>query len=151
MVVWSHLVYISCISFVSGRLAVVQADSVSQSARNASIIGSGMVVLFGPFVGLVASAYYGRYRTLYASIWFMWSGTLAIAFLLVINGLLLEAHQTWLYSGVVIAEVVYFIGFTAFAVNSVPFGLDQMPDASGEQITAGSTEAVNVIQCTARL
>ncbi len=51
---------------------------------------------------------------------------------------LLKAHQSNLgiYSGVVIAKVAYFIGFTTFAVNSVPFGLDQMPDPSGEQITA---------------
>ncbi len=83
-----------------------------------------------------SAAYYGRFRTLYASFWFMWSGILALAFLLVMNNLLLEAYHLWVFSGVVIAEVVYFIGFTAFTVNSVSFGLDQMPDGSGEQITA---------------
>ncbi len=135
VVAWSHLVYISCTSFLFSSFAQLQV--VTKSVSTASIIGSGMFVLsLGPFVGLVASAYYGRYRTLYASFWFMWSGIFGIAFLLVTNNLLLETYQPWVFSGVVIAEVVYFIGFTAFTVNSVPFGLDQMPDGSGEQITA---------------
>ncbi len=115
MVAWSHLVYISCISLVFERFALLQV--VSESVAHTFSIGSSMVVLLRPFAGLVASAYYGRYRTVYASFWFMWSGSIAIVFLLVINGLLLEAHQSWIYSGVVIAEVVYFIGFTAFAVT----------------------------------
>ncbi len=35
----------------------------SKSVTHTSTIGSGSVVLLGPFAGLVASGHYGRYRT----------------------------------------------------------------------------------------
>ncbi len=89
MVAWSHLVYTS---IVSEKFAVLQI--ASKSVTHTSIIGSSTVALLGPVAGLVASDHYGRYRTLYSSFWFMWSGTLATAFLLVMDGVLLEAHQT---------------------------------------------------------
>ncbi len=45
--------------------------------------------------------------------------------------------QQLLYDfGIVTAQVVTYLGFVLLIVNSVPFGLDQMPDASAKQIAA---------------
>ncbi len=71
------------------------------------------------------------------SFWFMCSGTLATAFLLVMDGVLLEAHQSNLgifrsgdCQGGILHRIYYFCS------QLCPFGLDKMPDPSGEQITA---------------
>ncbi len=133
MTVWTHLVFASFVRLTAAHLYIAQSSNTQASSA-----GLGVVALLGPFAGLIASAYFGRYKTLYASLWLMWSGLMAITVILVLHSVLpdSEAQQTVAFSGVVIAEVVYFIGFTGFSVNSVPFGLDQMPDASGEQICA---------------
>ncbi len=52
--------YTSVIIIVSGKSARLQI--ASKSVTHTSIIGSGSVVLLGPFAGLVASDHYGRYR-----------------------------------------------------------------------------------------
>ncbi len=130
--VWAQLVFASFARITSERPAHLHTD------KEAYYTGLVVVTLLGPFAGLVASSYFGRYKTLYASLWIMWSGSIAIAIILVLHSVLpdSDAQQTVAFSGVVIAEAVYFIGFTGFSVNSVPFGLDQMPDASGDQICA---------------
>ncbi len=134
VIVWTHLAYASFGRLFSERAAHLHSDSVSEDFS----VGFGVVTLLGPLAGLVASSYFGRYKTLYASLWIMWIGSIAIAAILVLHSVLpdSDAQQIVAFSGVVIAEVVYFIGFTGFSVNSVPFGLDQMPDASGDQICA---------------
>ncbi len=135
MTVWTHLVYASFANLISERPTNLH---IVENTTDASSVGTGVVTLLGPLAGLIASAYFGRYKTLYASLWLMWSGLMAITVILVLHSVLpdSESLQTVAFSGVVIAEVVYFIGFTGFSVNSLPFGLDQMPDASGDQICA---------------
>lgn len=127
--VWTFLVYLSHSTLVGHHLP-------GNSAALAECIGYGIVALVGPVAGLISSAYYGRFKLVYASFWFMWIGIISMLILLIALGLLPDTHSNWQYFGLVLGEVLYFIGLTLFAVISIPFGLDQMPDASGEQISA---------------
>ncbi len=101
-----------------------------------AVVAIAAVILIGPFAGLFASIYFGRYKVMCASLWLMWTGKTAIVAVLILQRFFPMTEQILYYSGTLIAEVTDFAGLALILVNSVPFGLDQMPDASGERISA---------------
>ncbi len=99
-----------------------------------------VVVLAGPIAGLLASTYFGRYKTLYSGLWLMWAGSVVTVVVFILLWLFPPAGSydelTLWFSVLSIAAAGYSAGLTLFLVTAVPFGLDQMPDASGDQIKA---------------
>lgn len=114
-----------------------------------------------PIAGWLADAYFGRYRTIHASLWFMWVG-----FLLLFISVSAElAHPDgWVrslafYFVFPIAALCINCGLAGFHANIIPFGLDQMPSASAKEISAfvhwyywtraiGTGIIIGILSCT---
>ncbi len=96
-----------------------------------AISGTTIIFLIGPLAGLVATVYCGRYRVVSWSLWIIWIGNIATVPMLILQRLYPAIQDVLIDFGVVIAETVICFGMVVFLVNCVPFGLDQMPDASG--------------------
>ena len=113
-----------------------------------------------PVAGWLADAYLGRYRTIHASLWFLWVGFMLL-FISVSTEL---AHGGWVralafYFVFPIAFLCINCGLAGFHANVIPFGLDQMPSASAKEISAfihwyywtraiGTGVVITILSCT---
>ncbi len=91
-----------------------------------------------PFAGWLADVYFGRYRVIYAGLWLMWVGTVLGTLVLAVQYTICnyDSVRQAVLAVDILAAILVTTGFASFVVNSVQFGMDQMPDASGEQISA---------------
>ncbi len=69
-------------------------------------------------------------------LWLMWIGSIATVTILILQGLLMEHNYTVVSVSLFLPVIIANLGIFTFIVNSISFGLDQMPEASAEQITA---------------
>ncbi len=93
-----------------------------------------------PLAGWLADVYFGRYKVMRVGLWLMWIGGLAGSISIVLLSQCDHVHGSMF---VILSIVGYFfgfivfpIGFSAFAVNAVQFGTDQMPEASADEVSA---------------
>ncbi len=127
VIVWAYLIVLSFINLIT---------EIPIGYHVLTRIASGVVVLLSPFAGLTASIYFSRYKVLLTGLWCMWTGNICVAAIIVLLSLHAETnHQVVEYS-LILPMVLHCTGFALLWVNVVPFGLDQMPDASSEQIKA---------------
>lgn len=91
-----------------------------------------------PLAGWVADVHYGRYKVILASLWLMLFGhTMVLLAFLVKYFYDPAAMQYVVYFGIFPAAFLAInTGLAAFQANVIPFGLDQMPDASTEEVSA---------------
>ena len=93
--------------------------------------------LLYPFAGWLADAKLGRYKVMRYSLWAMWIGS---ALLILISTIRYTVNGVDGTDSVILPVVViYFInavGLAGYHVNVIPFGIDQMEGASGEQIAS---------------
>ncbi len=115
-----------------GKPFVAANESLLQWSH---FIPPAAVALAGPIAGLLASTYCGRYKTLYTGLWLMWAGSIVIVLVCMLLWLFPPKTTLW-FSINTIAATGYIVGLALFSVTAIPFGLDQMPDASGDQIKA---------------
>ena len=91
-----------------------------------------------PLAGWVADVHYGRYKVILVSLWLMLSGHIIILIAFLVK---------YFYDPPVLEYIVYWgifpatfliinTGLAAFQANVIPFGLDQMPDGSTEEVSA---------------
>ena len=125
VIVWSLLTW-ACNT-------IVNADVIFQSSVFEIINGLGTAVLY-LFAGWLADVYFGRYKVIKVSIWVMWWGSVGGTLLLVIHSL--SSVDALKYISIVVAYIGTAIGSSGFIVNAVPFGTDQMPGASSEEISS---------------
>ena len=96
-----------------------------------------ILVFYYPFAGWLADVYFGRYKVMHAHLLLMWVGSVAIVLTLTVEYLYPQTTTVLNYCALLPASIVVFvIGQGGFFVTSLPFGTDQMPDASGEEISA---------------
>ncbi len=136
VIVWTLLVFSFTINPVYSNTIFSHQIDISIVSSGTFILALSVVILISPLVGLLASIYYGRYNTVRAGLWLMWVGNAITVPMFIIQWIFPDIHQTLSYSGFLIAAGIFCFGFTLYMVNSVPFGLDQMPFASGEEISA---------------
>ena len=107
--------------------------------RNAS--GDGMIAIIVtsiacPISGWLADVYVGRHRALRVSMWLVWVGAVGI----VLTSTLHIAWESIPKQVKEVANVLFSIpmclGFAGFVANGIPFAIDQMPEASGEEVSA---------------
>jgi len=118
--------------------------------------------------GWLADVYFGRYKVIRASILLIWLGSVLGTLLLVIH--LLHPVRgdrdpvrgdALKYVSAVVAYVCTITGSAGLTVNVVPFGTDQMPGASSEEISAfihwfawvvytgiASISIINLVSCS---
>ncbi len=134
VIVWTFLTFISYSN--PAYLTLGPIESLPEALRLAIVLAIGVVTVIGPLAGLAASAYFSRYKVERAALWLMWAGNTAAVAILILKRFFPDSQQILYYTGILIAIVTNFSGGALFLVNSIPFGLDQMPGASGEQISA---------------
>ena len=86
--------------------------------------------------GWLTDVYFGRYKVIRASILLIWLGSVLGTLLLVIHLLHPPSTDALKYVSAVVAYVCVTAGSSGLIVNAVPFGTDQMPGASSDEISA---------------
>ena len=99
---------------------------------NVYVIPPIVIIIFcGPLSGWLADTKFGRYRVLQVSLWSMWIG---MAGLIVIDINVTNAMVKNVLKS--LCGMPLFCGFSGFMANAVQFAIDQMPEASSEEVSA---------------
>ena len=74
-----------------------------------------------------------------ASIWLMWTGTILLSSCLCVCLLLSPSHE-WMQVALKavlfpVSALLMQAGIAGFNVNAVPFGIDQLTEGSGDQLS----------------
>ena len=155
LLLWVFLVWTS-VNFVGEfadklRLQVIGTKLLNRHNIDVSLLGRelpihyayyatiGAIWLLGtPFIGWLADIRFGRYKVMMASLWSMWCG-------LIVHSCLFLGHNHDQVSSKLstvdsivsfAALTLYMCGLVGFLINSVQFGMDQMPDASSPELSA---------------
>ena len=88
-----------------------------------------------PFAGWLADVVLGRHRVIHWSIWIMWIGFIIATASSVIVQLVDNYHNTEKYI-VLVSLILASAGFGSYQANEIQFGLDQLHDASTDEITS---------------
>ena len=101
-----------------------------------SLIQALSLVLLYPLFGWIADVYLGRYRVIHLSLWLMWSGLILLSISYCLDLLL----PSGLYAAVnvivlSVALLAMLFGVAGFNANVIPFGIDQLPTGSGDQLS----------------
>ena len=86
--------------------------------------------------GWIADVCFGRYRVIKLSMWIMWAA-LMLATVSSVLGNTVDSYSSKIYlyvNGVL--SIVATLGFGGFQANVIPFGIDQLYDASTHEITS---------------
>lgn len=126
------------------------------------IIVAAVPLFLYPIAGWLADVHLGRYKTIRASIWLIWSGFAALLVVFVIRYTVMSKWTGVLayYVTFPIAFITINVGIAGFQANIIPFGLDQMPTSSGVEFSAfvhwyywsrniGAAFIVTILLCTA--
>ena len=91
-----------------------------------------------PVAGWLADVHFGRFKVILASLWLMLSGYAIILLAFFVKLLYDPEAMTYVvFLGVFPAAfLVINTGLATFQANVIPFGLDQMPDASTSELSA---------------
>ena len=104
------------------------------------VFGVALPQLFYPLAGWLADARFGRHRVIQTSLWCVWLGQCALSVAILLFQLL-QGHSTayyciFVYGLFPVAFIIINVGLAGFQANIIQFGIDQMVDASGDQISA---------------
>ncbi|KAL5515225.1 hypothetical protein EMCRGX_G000361 [Ephydatia muelleri] len=103
-------------------------------------VGVAIPQLFYPLAGWLADARYGRHRVIQISLWCMWAGECVLSVTLLLFELCRSYsttyHDMFIYFLFPVAFVIINVGVAGFQANIIQFGIDQMVDASGDQMSA---------------
>ena len=98
-------------------------------------IACAVVTLISPIAGWLADVYFGRYKVLKYSIWIMCISSM----LLTLNSVVTEFSNGYKNSSYIIEVIMLIVaitGFAGFVSNLMQFVLDQLQDASTEEIVS---------------
>ena len=104
------------------------------------VVGVAIPQMFYPVAGWLADARFGRHKVIQTGLWCMWMGQCALSATLLLFQLLQGRypayHLAFMYGLFPTAFVIINVGLAGFQANIIQFGIDQMLDASGEQLSA---------------
>ena len=123
-------------SFVNrGNFNFLTEEKFHQGFLYYGIVGIALLVC--PVFGWIADVYWGRYKMIRRSLQIMWLATIGFCLISVIPDYL--PHATTIKKVVNTALLmVLFLSLGGVQVNIIQFGVDQLPDASSNSITAFS-------------
>ena len=131
-----------------GNLGFILAGALELNSVHAAgviyllltLIQSLSQMLLYPIGGWIADVYFGRYRVMKASLWLMWSGTILLSSSLCVN-MLFSSNQEWMQATtkavlLPVAVLAMEAGIAGFNANAIPFGIDQLREGSGDQLSS---------------
>ena len=125
VLLWSFLV-MTVYYYVQAK---VYEDSNYSKCNWLIPIPGGLVMLFA---GWLADAYFERYKVLRWSIIIMWISTLLLTTTFVIEKIVTFTN----YYMLLVVEASLGIGYSMFQANIIQFGIDQLTDASTDEIVS---------------
>ncbi len=138
VLVWTFVVYGSTTSALKAFISRVIAsdpegvDSVWLYLFPQLVLYTTWMLLF-PLFGWLADVYFGRYRVLNAALHLMWVGIVVLAIALILESLYSQISYFVLLPAIVLVT----IGWSAFLVNSILLGSDQIiVEASAEDMSS---------------
>ncbi len=90
-----------------------------------------------PIAGWLADVYLGRYKVIHWSMWIMWIGTMLDTTSSVVAQLVIGydiMSKRWIIERAL--QAIAAIGFGGYQANIIQFGIDQLHDASTEEVQA---------------
>lgn len=110
----------------------------------AALLQDCLPKLLYPFAGWLADAKLGRYKVMRYSLWMMWVGSVLLILTSILRYTLEmlvmpDKHDLVLKCTLPVYVVIYLVnvmGTAGYHVNVIPFGIDQMEGASGEEISS---------------
>ena len=88
-----------------------------------------------PIAGWLADVYLGRYKVIRWSIWIMWIASVLLVASSVLSQLVESCYRINNYITTVLS-IIMSIGFGGYQANIILFGIDQLQDASTDEITS---------------
>ena len=107
----------------------------------ASYASLALLTLFFPLAGFIADVYVGRFKTLFTSLWLIWTASLvtsagaAVIYLIKTDTQLVEGLKIPLIVLGSIFGLGMAVGLAGFEANVVQFGTDQLLEAPGEELS----------------
>ena len=97
-----------------------------------------LVLIPCPIAGWLADVYFGRYQVIKVSLWLLWSGIMFFSFAVGLQMFLSPSNvvTTVMFILYLVALLGVITGEAGFIANSLPFGIDQLSTATGEQLSA---------------
>ena len=106
------------------------------------ILSIALIAFSGPLAGWLADIKLGRYRVLHASLWSMWIG---ITVLVLVDSYVSDGMARKVLKP--LCGVPICCGFSGFMANAIQFAIDQMPEASSNEVSAFNHWFVWMIYC----
>ncbi len=144
ILIWNVIVSMTYAAVIVGAMAIplILLKMAPYVVVNYIVIGvyAGIAllqILFYPLGGLLADVFYGRHKIMLGSFFHIGSGYL---FLVVLGMIWLTSHNAkeivivTACIGTLVA-LLLITGFTGFQANAVQFGLDQLLEASSEELS----------------
>ena len=106
------------------------------------LIVRGVVHLMYPLAGFISDAYFGRYKVILASLNVVWVGSATLAAGFAKRDPIFDSNYEdgiWSVGGVTLIAIGYAImgvGLAGIRVNLIPFGVDQVPEASSGELSS---------------
>ena len=137
MLAWCFLIWESSASVLL-LLLPSKIHTVLNRIFLISLVQCVVTAICCPLAGWLADVYFGRYKVMMASVWLIWCGGVVTVLALLIEYQLLSsvARTAVNYALVLPASIVTLAGYGAFIVNAIPFGIDQMPGSSADEVSA---------------
>ncbi len=98
-----------------------------------------LLAVCSPITGWLADVHFGRYKVLRVGLYFMWIGSLIMTATKLAGygfGDFFKCQRILQGAGGLLGLALFSIGLSAYAVNTLQFGIDQMPDASSDELSA---------------
>ena len=130
---WSFLIL--------NMLTFLLYDGVSNQIKYVLSINSsnifGMTLILYPVFGWIADVYWGRYKMIRRSLWMMWLSTMAFSLISTMPHNIPHIHQIRDIFNIILF-VLMSLSLGGLQANILQFGIDQLPDASSDDLVAFS-------------
>ena len=106
------------------------------------LVVRGLVTLLYPVVGFISDTYFGQYKVILVCLNIVWIGSAILAAGFTKMDPIFDAvydNGVWSVGSVVLMAIGYAImgsGLAGIKVNLIPFGVDQIPDASSGELSS---------------
>lgn len=99
----------------------------------------GLVHLLNPVAGLISDAYFGRYKVILVGLNIVWVGSALLAAGFTKLDPIFDDNGVWSAGSLSLIGIGYAVmgvGLAGVRVNLIPFGVDQIPDASSGELSS---------------